>query len=55
MPESVSIETNDLKVDGTLIKYEDGTLTIDYLDKTRKKTLSVSNKNVKLIRYAVKF
>lgn len=51
----VHLETNDLKVDGTLTKYEDGTLTIDYIDKTRKKTLSVSNKNVKLIRYAVKF
>ena len=51
----VHLETKDSKYDGTLIDYKDGVLKIEYLDKTRKKEVSTNLKDVKKLRYAVKF
>ena len=51
----IHLETKEVKIDGTLLAYQDGELKIEYLDKTRKKTLSVNVKDVKKLRYAVKF
>lgn len=53
--EYVHLETKDDKYDGTLIEYKDEVLKIEYLDKTRKKVVSTNIKDVKVLRYAVKF
>ena len=47
---------NGLKeVTGDLKEVRTDELVIDYLDKTRKKQLTVKEANVKLIRFAIKF
>ena len=51
----IHIKSKDMDLDGTLIRFEDDVLTIEYLDKTRKKTISIDYKDIKKIRYAVKF
>ena len=51
----IHIKTNDNELDGTLKSFKDNKLTIEYLDKTRKKTLVVDYADIKMIRYAVKF
>ncbi len=42
-------------IEGYLIDFSDDYLTIQYLDKTRKKELVVAYENVSLIRLAIKF
>ncbi|MDO5439924.1 MAG: hypothetical protein Q4F12_00130 [Erysipelotrichaceae bacterium] len=51
----VHVKTNEQEIEGTLSSYKDGVLTIDYLDKTRKKTIKINTNDVKKLRYAVKF
>ena len=51
----VHVKTNEQEIEGTLSSYKDEVLTIDYLDKTRKKTVKVNKEEVKKMRYAVKF
>ncbi len=40
---------------GTLKKYEDGKIYLEYLDKTKKKEAVIDYKEVKVMRYAIKF
>lgn len=42
-------------LEGYLVDFSDDLLTIQYLDKTRKKELVVAYENVSLIRLAIKF
>lgn len=51
----VHVKTKDIEQDGDLIKFENNVLTIQYLDKTRKKTISINYNDVKKLRLAVKF
>lgn len=51
----VHVKTKEVDLDGELVKFENNVLTIQYLDKTRKKTISINYKDVKKLRYAVKF
>lgn len=51
----VHVKTNEQEIEGTLSSYKDEVLTIDYLDKTRKKTIKINTNDVKKLRYAVKF
>ena len=51
----IHTKTKDNELDGTLKSFKDNKLTIEYLDKTRKKTLVVDYADIKMIRYAVKF
>ena len=51
----VYVKTKEIRQEGTLEKYEDGVLTLSYLDKNRTKTVLIEAKNVKQMRYAVKF
>ena len=51
----VHLKTSTLEIDGTLKEYKDNVLEIEYLDKTRKKTVIENINNVKKLRYAVKF
>ena len=51
----IHIKTKDNELDGTLKSFKDNKLTIEYLDKTRKKTIVVDYADIKMIRYAVKF
>lgn len=51
----VHIKTVNDELNGNLIKFDNDELFIEYLDKTRKKELKVNAKDVKELRYAVKF
>lgn len=42
-------------VEGYLKEFKDDQITIQYLDKTRKKEISIAYENVSLIRLAIKF
>ena len=51
----IHVSTNNITIEGTLKSFVDDCLTIEYKDKTRVKTLEVNKKDIKEIRYAVKF
>lgn len=51
----VYVETKKESLNGTLIEFKDGKLTIEYMDKTRKKMAVIDYKEVKEMRYAIKF
>lgn len=51
----VHITTDEVDKDGTLEDLKENIITFSYLDKTRKKKISIDYKEVKEIRYAVKF
>ena len=51
----IHVKGKDVDLDGTLISYQDNVLTLEYLDKTRKKTIKVNYNDIKKMRYAVKF
>lgn len=45
----------DFEYNGTLNDYSDGIMKLEYMDKNIKKNASIEYKNVKQVRYAVKF
>ena len=45
----------DFEYNGTLNDYSDGIMKLEYMDKNIKKNVSIEYKNVKQVRYAVKF
>lgn len=51
----VHIKTKELELDGTLTSFDGENITIEYLEKTRKKKITVSKGDVKKMRHAVKF
>lgn len=51
----VFVKTKTESYNGTLTKYEEGKLYLDYMDKTRKKQAVIDYKEVKQMRYAIKF
>lgn len=53
--EYVHIKTREFEEDGYLKSFENGKVTVEYMDKTRKKTVTVNYDDIKMIRYAVKF
>ena len=53
--EYVHIKTRDFEEDGYLKSFENGKVTVEYMDKTRKKAVTVNYDDIKMIRYAVKF
>lgn len=53
--EYVHIETREFEEDGYLKSFENGKVTVEYMDKTRKKAVTVNYDDIKMIRYAVKF
>ena len=53
--EYVHIKTREFEEDGYLKSFEDDKVTVEYMDKTRKKTVTVNYDDIKMIRYAVKF
>ena len=53
--ESVHIKTREFEADGYLKSFENGKVTVEYMDKTRKKAVTVNYDDIKMIRYAVKF
>ena len=53
--EYVHIKTREFEEDGYLKSFENGKVTVEYMDKTRKKAVTVNYDDIKMIRYAVKF
>ena len=53
--EYVHIKTKEFEEDGYLKSFENGKVTVEYMDKTRKKAVTVNYDDIKMIRYAVKF
>ena len=53
--EYVHIKTREFEEDGYLKSLENGKVTVEYMDKTRKKAVTVNYDDIKMIRYAVKF
>ena len=53
--EYVHIKTREFEEDGYLKSFENGNVTVEYMDKTRKKAVTVNYDDIKMIRYAVKF
>ena len=53
--EYVHIKTREFEEDGYLKSFENGKVTVEYMDKTRKKAVTVNYDDIKTIRYAVKF
>ena len=53
--EYIYVKYKDDEVYGTLLKYEDGILSIEYKEKTRDKIKNIEYSKVKKVRYAVKF
>ena len=53
--EYVHIKTREFEEDGYLKSFENDKVTVEYMDKTRKKTVTVNYDDIKMIRYAVKF
>ena len=53
--EYVHIKTRGFEEDGYLKSFENGKVTVEYMDKTRKKAVTVNYDDIKMIRYAVKF
>lgn len=53
--EYVHIKTREFEEDGYLKSFESDMVTVEYMDKTRKKTVTVNYDDIKMIRYAVKF
>lgn len=51
----IHLETSKEKYEGILMDYKDSILTVEYLDKTRKKTVSINKNDIKNLRHAVKF
>ena len=51
----VFIKTKDKAINGNLISLEEEVLTVSYKDKTTVKQLKIDYKDVKEMRYAVKF
>lgn len=51
----IHVKTDEFESDGTLIEFKDEVLKIEYLDKTRKKIKELNVKDVKQLRYAIKF
>ena len=51
----VFVKTKEEKLQGTLESFENGILTLSYLEKTRKKHKAIPYENVKQMRYAVRF
>ena len=50
----VYVRTKEISQYGTLLGYEEGTLLLEYTDKTRKKKLNVNEAELLEMRYAVK-
>lgn len=53
--EYVHIKAREFEEDGYLKSFENGKVTVEYMDKTRKKAVTVNYDDIKMIRYAVKF
>ena len=53
--EYMHIKTREFEEDGYLKSFENGKVTVEYMDKTRKKAVTVNYDDIKMIRYAVKF
>ena len=53
--EYVHIKTREFEEDGYLKSFENCKVTVEYMDKTRKKAVTVNYDDIKMIRYAVKF
>lgn len=53
--EYVHIKTREFEEDGYLKSFESGKVTVEYMNKTRKKAVTVNYDDIKMIRYAVKF
>ena len=53
--EYVHIKTREFEEDGYLKSFVNGKVTVEYMDKTRKKAVTVNYDDIKMIRYAVKF
>ena len=53
--EYVHIKTREFEEDGYLKSFENSKVTVEYMDKTRKKAVTVNYYDIKMIRYAVKF
>lgn len=51
----VYIETKKESYNGMLIEFKDEKITIEYMEKTRKKIAVIDYKEVKQMRYAIKF
>jgi len=51
----VFIKTKTDSINGTLVKFADDKVYIEYLDKTRKKIKEFDYQEIKQLRYAVKF
>ena len=51
----IHISTDNLNIDGELKSFEDDCLEIEYKEKTRTKKVVVDIKDIKEIRYAIKF
>lgn len=51
----VYVKTKEESLNGTLTDYKEGKLYLEYMDKTRKKQAVIDYKEVKQMRYAIKF
>lgn len=51
----VFVKTKDFKSNGTLIDFKDGRLSLEYLDKNIKRKAVIEYKDVRQLRFAVKF
>ena len=51
----VYVKTGNLELNGDLKDYKDGILTLAYKDKNLNKKAEIAYKDIKFIRYAVKF
>lgn len=51
----VHVKTKAFEMDGTLKSFDGGVLVLEYMDKNIRKKVSIDYKDVKLLRYAVKF
>ena len=52
--EYVHIKTREFEEDGYLKSFENGKVTVEYMDKTRKNAVTVNYDDIKMIRYAIK-
>lgn len=51
----VFVKTKDFKTNGTLIDFKDGRLSLEYMDKNIKRKAVIEYKDVRQLRFAVKF
>jgi len=51
----IYLKTKEVELNGTLLSFEENVIELEYKDKTRVKKMTINYKDVKQMRYAIKF